>query len=65
MRDISAVIQYEISNLVPGITFTRYTHNQMIGKANNLKVLGARKSKDIKQDSKNRLRSHITEGEEP
>jgi hypothetical protein len=35
--------KYAISNLVPGITFTRYTQSQLIGKPNNLKVLGARK----------------------
>jgi hypothetical protein len=37
-------------NSTRGITFTRYTHNQLIGKLDNLNVFEGKKTKEPKQD---------------
>ena len=36
---------------ISGITFIRYAQNRKIGKPNNLKVVGSKKTKANKQDS--------------
>ena len=42
-----------------------YAQNRKIGKSNNLKVFGSNKTKGAKDDSQNRMRSHMSERREP
>ena len=48
---------------VSGIFFMRYVQNRKNGKPNNL--FGSNETKGSKYDSQNRLRSPMSEGEEP
>ena len=48
-----------------GITFIRYAQNRKVGKPNNLKRFASNKTKGLKQDHQNQLRSPMPEGEEP
>ena len=46
-------------------TFIRYAQNRKIGRSNNFKVFRNNKTKGPKQGHKNRLRSPMSQGEEP
>ena len=41
-----------------------YAQNRKIGKPNNLKVFGSNKTKGPRDDSQNRMRSHMSEKRE-
>ena len=56
------IIDYTWS--VSGITCINYSHIQKIGKRYNKKSVGSRNTKGHKQDSQNRMWSHIPDGGE-
>ena len=64
MDIVIALIETQISNLV-GMTHFWNMHILKIGKPNNLKVFGCKKTEEPKQDSQNWLRSPMSEGGEP
>jgi uncharacterized protein with von Willebrand factor type A (vWA) domain len=59
------VYQIQCAQRVSVITFIWYAQNQNTETPSKLKVFESNNSKRAKQDSQNRLRSHMSEGGEP